>query len=114
MTKGAEPTALMRFRPNVYLTGAKTAFEKEMWPVIAFGTAQIALREPATRCVLVNISLVDGSEDRDPLRTIAAMNRERTTGHRGSFGTDAMVRGSCLSFGMTDRSFTWISRRNPS
>ena len=106
VAKGTEPMALMRFRPNVYLTGAKTAFLEEMRPVIDFGTAQIALREPATRCELVNISLVDGSEEREPLRTIAAMSRERTTGRRGSFGTYAMVRGSCLSLGMTEQSLT--------
>ena len=102
--KGEAPMALMRFRPNVYLKGATTPFEEEMRPVIDFGAAQIVLREPATRCELVNISLNDGSEEREPLRTIAAMSRERTTARRGSFGTYAQVRGDALLRGMTERS----------
>lgn len=101
--KGAARVGIMRFRPNVFLEGASVPFEEELRPEIDFGAARILLHKPATRCELVNISLADARREREPLRTIAAMSRERTTGLRGSFGTYAEVRGEGLALGMRER-----------
>jgi uncharacterized protein YcbX len=100
-SKGEAPMELQRFRPNVFLTGATEPFEEEGLAGIDFGEAAIRLREPATRCELVNISLVDASEEREPLRTIAAMSRERATARRGSFGVYSQATGHHLRVGMT-------------
>ena len=97
--EAALPTA--RFRPNVLLAGADRPFIEETMAVIDFGEARIRLREPATRCELVNISLVDASRERQPLPLIARMSRERPSARKGSFGVYSQAEGTELVRGMT-------------
>ncbi|NDV01333.1 MOSC domain-containing protein [Pseudoroseicyclus tamaricis] len=97
---GTGPMPVQRFRPNVLLSGG-SAFIEERLAEIAFDGAALVLREPSTRCELVNISLKDAAIEREPLRTIAGMSRERETARRGSFGVYSMIRGPSLNVGMT-------------
>lgn len=97
--EGALPSG--RFRPNVLLAGADAPFVEEAMPVIDFGAARIVLREPATRCELVNISLEDATRERQPLPMIGRMSRERATARKGSFGVYSQAVGERLTLGMT-------------
>lgn len=98
---GDEALPTGRFRPNVLLAGADAPFVEERMPVIDFGEARITLREPATRCELVNISLRDATRERQPLPMIGRMSRERPGARKGSFGVYSQAEGARLARGMT-------------
>lgn len=98
---GEGPLVVERFRPNVLLTGVGSAFDEETTSMIDFGSAAIILHWPCKRCVLPNISLIDGTVERQPLKTIARMSRERSTSRTASLGVYSHARGQHLAVGMT-------------
>ena len=92
----------MRFRPNVILSGGD-AFVEEKNAVLDFGDARLRLREPCVRCELPNISLVDASRGKQPLKLLGRWSGERTTAKPASFGTYCAAEGTSLRVGMTAR-----------
>ena len=92
---------LERFRPNVVVAGDHAPFDEETTPMLNFGLAQILLNEPCIRCELPNISRVDASREKQPLKLIGKMARDRPSSKPASFGTYARARGSELIEGMT-------------
>ena len=103
--QGDDPVVPMRFRPNVVLgsTGLPPAWFEEANAVLDFGGARIHLREPCVRCELPNISLIDASRGRQPLKLIGRLARERTTSAPASFGTYCRAEGTALHTGMSVR-----------
>ncbi len=102
LAQGDEPVTAMRFRPNVLL-GSRDGVSpwlEESNPTLDFGAARIQLREPCVRCELPNISLVDASRGRQPLKLIGRLSRERTTAAPASFGTYCRAEGTALRIGM--------------
>ena len=99
LEQGDEPVVAMRFRPNVILEGADAWFE-EANPVLDFGAARIRLREPCVRCELPNISLVDASRGKQPLKLIGRLSKDRPTAAPASFGTYCAAEGEALRVGM--------------
>lgn len=95
LEQGEEPVTAMRFRPNVILGGGNAYFE-ERNAVLDFGTASINLREPCVRCELPNISLVDASRGKQPLKIIGRLSQERATAKPASFGTYCTAAGNSL------------------
>ena len=92
----------MRFRPNVLLasTDAADPYFEEANPVLDFGAARIRLREPCVRCELPNISLVDASRGKQPLKLIGRLSKDRPTAAPASFGTYCAAEGEALHTGM--------------
>jgi uncharacterized protein YcbX len=89
-----------RFRPNVLLAGTHAAFAEEAMATIALadGTA-LVLREPCKRCELPNISRIDASRGKQPLKLIGGMAKGRPTAGPASFGIYATARGVTLRTG---------------
>jgi uncharacterized protein YcbX len=100
--QGDEPVTAMRFRPNVILgsAGLPDAWLEENHAVLDFGDARIALREPCVRCELPNISLVDASRGKQPLKIIGRLSQDRPAARPASFGIYCAAEGSALRFGM--------------
>lgn len=92
----------MRFRPNVVLAARDAAdpFFEESNPLLDFGAARILLREPCVRCELPNISLVDASRGKQPLKLIGRLSKDRPHAAPASFGTYCRAEGTTLRVGM--------------
>jgi uncharacterized protein YcbX len=88
-----------RFRPNVLLAGEHEPFAEEVASSIGFAGAELVLREPCVRCELPNISRIDASRERQPLKLIGRMSKARPTAKPASFGTYATARGAALVVG---------------
>lgn len=97
--QGDDPAAPMNFRPNVILSGADAWFEEQN-AVLDFGDARIVLREPCVRCELPNISLVDASRGKQPLKLIGRLSKDRPSASPASFGTYCRAEGTILRTGM--------------
>lgn len=97
--QGDEPVVAMNFRPNVILANGD-AFVEEQNTVLEFGAARLHLREPCVRCELPNISLVDASRGRQPLKIIGRLSQARHTAKPASFGTYCTAEGALLRTGM--------------
>ena len=90
-----------RFRANVILSGDHHPFAEEAVAMLDFGTAQLLLREACVRCELPNISRVDASRSRQPLKLIGRMAKGRLTAKPASFGIYATAQGDVLRNGMS-------------
>jgi MOSC domain-containing protein len=88
-----------RFRPNVLLGGDHEPFAEEAAASIRFAKSELALREPCVRCELPNISRIDASREKQPLKLIGRMSKARTTAKPASFGTYVAARGEALTLG---------------
>ena len=100
--QGDDTVTAMRFRPNVVLgsDGMPPAWFEEASPILDFGGARIHLREPCVRCELPNISLVDASRGRQPLKLIGRLSKDRPAAAPASFGTYCRAEGTALQTGM--------------
>ena len=99
LERGDEAVATMQFRPNVIL-GNGGAFVEEQNAVLNFGAASLHLREPCVRCELPNISLVDASRGKQPLKFLGKWSEARPSAKAASFGTYCTAAGSSLRTGM--------------
>jgi uncharacterized protein len=100
--QGDDPVVAMRFRPNVILgsDGLPPAWLEEAHEILDFGSARIRLREPCVRCELPNISLIDASREKQPLKLIGRLARERHQPVPAAFGTYCAAEGASLHTGM--------------
>lgn len=101
LEQGDEAVEAERFRPNVVLSGDHDAFAEEAVETIALDDAALVLREPCVRCELPNISRVDASRSKQPLKLIGGMAKGRLTAKPASFGIYATARGDMLRTGRT-------------
>jgi uncharacterized protein len=99
LERGNEAVATMQFRPNVIL-GNGGAFFEEKNAVLDFGDASLRLREPCVRCELPNISLVDASRGKQPLKFLGKWSEARQSARAASFGTYCTAAGPALRTGM--------------
>lgn len=74
-----------RLRPNIVLAGTHAPFEEERVPNLRFHETEIHLIEPCIRCELPNISRIDASREKQPLKLIGKMSKERPTSKPASF-----------------------------
>ena len=102
LEQGDDPVVPMRFRPNVLLASAELPrpYFEEANPILDFGAARILLREPCVRCELPNISLVDASRGKQPLKIIGRLSKDRPAAAPASFGTYCAAEGEILRAGM--------------
>ena len=100
--RGDHAVEAERFRPNIVLGPADgEAFIEERLQTIRFGNAVLRFREPCIRCELPNISRIDASREKQPLKLIGTLSKTRPTAAPASFGIYAQVEGAgMLSIGM--------------
>lgn len=67
---------MARFRPNIVLEGADTAFAEDDWQALRIGDLRLRVVKPCTRCVITTQDPDTGTaEGMEPLRTLRAMGR---------------------------------------
>lgn len=96
---GHAPIELERLRPNMVLDGDHVAFAEEGCEALAFNDASLVMVEPCVRCELPNISRLDATRQRQPLKLIGTMSKERENSRPASFGMYARVRGQSFKQG---------------
>jgi uncharacterized protein YcbX len=64
------PLEMERFRPNFVVQGC-LPYQEDGWNFIRIGEIKFQIVKPCSRCVITTIDPVDGSTDREPLRTLA-------------------------------------------
>ena len=99
VARGDKTVEIERFRPNLVLEGDNDAFFEERHDTIAFGAATLQFREPCVRCELPNISRIDASRGKQPLKLIGALSRARTTAVPASFGIYGRLIGAAIEVG---------------
>lgn len=92
-----------RLRPNVVVAGTHEAFAEETIPVLSFEGSDIRLDAPCIRCELPNIRRFDALRQRQPLKLIGAMSKERSHSKPASFGIYARATGAWLAISNAPR-----------
>jgi len=94
--RGIAPVEVERFRPNFVLDALDPdlpAYFEEAYDTIRFPTTELRYREPCVRCELPNINRFDANRERQPLKLIGALSRERVTTALAGFGVYARLSG---------------------
>ncbi|WP_312858121.1 MOSC domain-containing protein [Pseudonocardia pini] len=78
------PVPMVRFRPNVVVSGA-TPWAEDEWSRLRIGEARFRAVKPCSRCVLTTVDAETGEKGREPLATLA---RHRRIGSMIVFGTN--------------------------
>jgi len=89
----ASPIAMLRFRPNIVLSGLTGPWGEDRWRRIRIGAVTLRIVKPCDRCVVTTQDpatgeIVDGTE---PLASLRAMGRRIGTGIM--FGQNAIPEG---------------------
>ena len=89
----ARPIAMLRFRPNIVVSGLTEAWGEDRWRRIRIGAVTLRIVKPCDRCVVTTQDpatgqTVDGNE---PLASLRAMGRRIGTGIM--FGQNAIPEG---------------------
>jgi uncharacterized protein YcbX len=66
---GAEPVDMIRFRPNLQVSGC-TPYAEDSWNRIKIGNAVFDVVKPCSRCIIPTINLETGEKGKEPLRTL--------------------------------------------
>jgi hypothetical protein len=74
----AEPVSMLRFRPNLVISGAEP-FAEDNWQRIrihaASGTVELDCTHPCARCAIPGLDPFTGKAGKEPLRTLAQYRR---------------------------------------
>lgn len=69
------PFAMMRFRPNIVVSGSEP-FEEDTWKRLAIGGVAFRIAKPCERCVVTTIDPETGESGKEPLRTLATFRKQ--------------------------------------
>ncbi len=64
-----KPVDMLRFRPNVVVTGTKRPYEEEEWHTIKIGSLTFYNVKPCSICTMPNVNYTEGKKD-TPVREI--------------------------------------------
>ena len=67
--KGETPVPMLRFRPNLVISGA-LAFAEDQWKRIRIGDLEFSVVKPCSRCVIPTIDINTGLKHPEPIRTL--------------------------------------------
>jgi uncharacterized protein len=84
-----EPVSMLRFRPNVVVSGA-AAHDEDTWRSIQLGAVMCDVVKPCARCSVPTIDPVTARAGKEPLRTLAGY---RTWQGKVWFGQNLIHRG---------------------
>ena len=82
-TRTTEPVPMARFRPNIVVSGANTAWDEDNWREIHVGTVPMTTVKKCARCVMTTTDQLTGERHVEPLKTLATY---RHIGHGLIFG----------------------------
>jgi uncharacterized protein len=85
----AQPVAMLRFRPNVVVSGA-LPHDEDRWRSLRIGGIECDVVKPCARCSVPTIDPATGIAGKEPLRTLAGYRRQ--DGHVW-FGQNVLHRG---------------------
>lgn len=71
----AEPLSILRFRPNIVVSGSKP-YEEETWEHFKIGNITFYRGERCGRCVLTTLNPLTGQKGPEPLRTLATYRQQ--------------------------------------
>lgn len=92
----ADPVSMVRFRPNLVVTGTEPYAEDE-WAFIAMGEVILHRVKPCARCVLTTINPKTAEKGAEPLKTLASYRR---INNKVIFGQDFVLKkGTTLRVG---------------
>lgn len=84
------PLPMNRFRPNLVVRGAETAFAEDTWKVIRIGDVLFDVVKPCARCAITTTDQATAERGKEPLRTLATFRQQE----RGvMFGQNVVHRG---------------------
>lgn len=83
------PSSMLRFRPNLVVSGGK-AWEEDTWRVLEVGGVRLNLVKPCARCSVTTVDPETGKRGREPLRTLGGF---RGRGGKAYFGQNAVFYG---------------------
>ena len=70
----ADPVPIVRFRPNLVVTGA-APYAEDRWRRIRIGDVTFRVVKPCSRCVIPTIDPLSAQRSREPLKTLATYRR---------------------------------------
>ena len=70
----AEPVEMMRFRPNLVVSGCEP-FAEDNWKKIRIGEIILRIVKPCSRCNMPNVNLQTGQREKEPMRTLSQYRR---------------------------------------
>lgn len=89
-TRTKEPVPMARFRPNIVVSGAPTAWAEDDWRDVTVGTVPMTAVKKCARCVMTTTDQLTGERRYEPLHTLATY---RHIGHGLIFGQNMVHRG---------------------
>lgn len=87
-TRCGEPVDMLRFRPNLVISGG-SAWEEDQWSAVRIGAQEFLTPKPCARCGMVNVDPQSGAQGKELLQALAAF---RKFGHKVIFGMNACWR----------------------
>jgi uncharacterized protein len=92
MEAGAEPVPMVRFRPNIVVSGWPTPFTEDGVRAYEIGDVRLSWVKPDVRCKVTMVDQDTGERaGPEPLRTLATFRREPEYGGGVSFGVKLRV-----------------------
>jgi uncharacterized protein len=89
ISRGEEPVSMMRFRPNLVITGATSHAEDE-WQQLMLDDVVLQPTTACARCTVVTIDQFTGERSQEPLRTLASYRRDPSNLHHVNFGRNVI------------------------
>lgn len=86
----SQPTSMLRYRPNLVVSGG-IAWEEDEWRVMDFEGTRLELVKPCARCTVVTVDPGSALGGKEPLRTLHGF---REWDGKVYFGQNAVVNGS--------------------
>lgn len=90
----AQPVAMLQFRPNLVVSGAK-AFAEDDWKVVRIGSVLFDVVKPCERCIFTTVNPLSGEMHRDK-QPLATLNGYRAFPMGTLFGQNLVARNSGL------------------
>ncbi len=85
--KLSEPVDMLRFRPNLVISGGDP-WEEDVWERVQIGAFSFRTPKPCARCQIITINPNTGEQGKEPLRTLAGFRQQ---GHKVLFGVNACL-----------------------
>jgi uncharacterized protein YcbX len=82
----AEPIEMLRFRPNIVVSGSKP-YDEDAWQTFTIGDMTFYGVKPCARCVLTTIDPATGQKGPEPLHTLATYRQWK---HKILFGQNVL------------------------